>query len=286
MPRWKRALIALGLFAGAAVLAGAGVFVALRSQAVLDARHAKPPSAVRAAVFADAIARGAHLVVVTDCSGCHGADLTGRALSVSGSTVYAANLTLAARKLSDADLDRAIRGGLKPDATSELAMPSFAYAHFSDDEVAAIIGYLRGLTPRGTPPAQPAPGPMLRADLAVGLVKTSAARLADAGAPLDAGPQVEAGRHLAAVACGQCHGADLAGGYGFPGPDLSIQDYYSRAQFHALLRTGVAVGDGDTELMSKTARTSFSHFSDSEIDAIYDYLAARDRLVGAAVGRP
>jgi mono/diheme cytochrome c family protein len=285
MPRWKRVLIALGLFVGVAAVAGACAFVALRSRAVLEARHARPASAVVAADSAEAVACGAHLVVVTDCIGCHGADLSGQALSLSGSTVYAANLTLAAKKLSDADLDRAIRRGLRPDATSELAMPSFAYANFSDDEVAAIIGYLRGLPARATAPADAPLGPVLRADLALGLVKTSVARLAEADAPIDAGPGFEAGRHLAGVACGQCHGADLAGGYGLPGPGLSLQGYYSRVQFHALMRTGVAVSDGDTELMSQTARRSFSHFSDGEIDAIFDYLAARDRILAAAAKR-
>jgi mono/diheme cytochrome c family protein len=267
---------------GAAAVVGACVFIALRSRAVLEARHVPPPSAVVAAVSPDAVARGAHLVVVTGCIGCHGGELSGQALSLSGSTVYAGNLTLAAKKLSDAELDRAIRRGLRPDGTGELAMPSFAYANFSDDEVAAIIGYLRGLPARGTAPIQPPPGLVLRADLALGLVKTSPARLAEADTPIDAGASFEAGRHLAAVACGQCHGSDLAGAYGLPGPGLSVQGYYSRAQFHALMRTGAAVSDGDTELMSQTARRSFSHFSDGEIDAIYDYLAARDRILAAA----
>jgi mono/diheme cytochrome c family protein len=236
-----------------------------------------PPSAVRAAVAPEAVARGGELVVVTACGGCHGGDLSGGMLRVAGSAVAAPNLTLATPRLSDAALDRAIRRGLAPDGTSELAMPSAAYAGFSDDEVAAIAGYLRGLKPRGTVLAQPRPGLLPRVELLLGVFRTSVESVAAARPPLDAGPRVAAGRHLAMVACGQCHGGDLGGGQGLPGPDLSVDGYYSRAQFHTLMRTGEAVGDGDMALMGRTARMSFSHFSDAEIDAIYDYLDARDR---------
>ena len=135
MPRWMWAPIALAL--GLMALAGLYAVVEQRAQAVLDARHSVPPSAVSAATTPEAIARGGHLVTVTDCAGCHGADLTGRMLSVSGSAVDAPNLTVATRKLGDAQLDAAIRHGLRPDGTTELAMPSQDYSRFTDDEMAA-----------------------------------------------------------------------------------------------------------------------------------------------------
>jgi hypothetical protein len=92
MPKWKWALIVLGCLVGVGALARAYACVALLSQAVLDARYALPPSTVRAAATAEAIARGADLTMVTACISYHGADLTGRMLSVSGSVVYAPNL--------------------------------------------------------------------------------------------------------------------------------------------------------------------------------------------------
>ena len=270
-------LIGLVVLMGIAVLAAAYELIMARSDAVLQTRRPLPPSAVHAATAPEAVATGAHLTVVTACAGCHGEDPSGGMLSVAGSPVAAPNLTLATSRLSDAELDRAIRRGLKPDGTSELAMPSRAYAGFNDDETAEIIGYLRTLKPRGAVLAQPRPGLLLRIELLLGLFRTSADSLADAQPPLDAGPGFAAGRHLAEVACGQCHGSDLAGGQGLPGPGLSVDGYYSRVQFHTLMRTGEAVGDGDMALMAHTARMSFSHFSDAEIDAIYDYLDARDR---------
>ena len=278
---WKWALVG---FAGIVVLVAAYQAVIWRSDTILEAPHPLPASAVRAATTPDALALGAHLTVVTACAGCHGEGLTGGMLTEAGSPIAAPNLTLATPHLSDAALDRAIRRGLKPDGTSELAMPSRAYAGFSNDEAASIIGYLRGLKPSGAtlPPSNP--GLFLRIELLLGLFRTSADSLAVAKPPLDAGPQVAAGQHLAMVACGQCHGSDLGGGQGLPGPGLSIDGYYSRAQFHTLMRTGEAVGDGDMELMARTARMSFSHFSDAEIDAVYDYLDARDHAQTSKAG--
>lgn len=280
----KWLLVGLALLVGIAVLVAAYELIVARSDSVLQVRHPLPSSAVRAATASDAIAVGAHVVQVTACAGCHGQDLTGAMLSVAGSPIAAPNLTLATPRLSDAQLDLAIRRGLKPDATSELAMPSRAYSGFSNDEVAAITGYLRSLKPRGTAQTQQKPGLFLRIELLLGLFRTSADSLAAADPPLDAGSQVATGRHLAQVACGQCHGSDLDGGQGLPGPGLGVDGYYSRAQFHTLMRTGQAVSDGDTELMARTARMSFSHFSDAEIDAIYDYLDARDRVLAPKAG--
>jgi mono/diheme cytochrome c family protein len=237
-----------------------------------------PPSAVRADVSLEAIARGRHLIVVTDCAACHGADLTGRPINLSSSTLYAPNLTIFAPTMSDAALDRAIRRGLRPDGRSELAMPSQAYVGFADDDVAAIIGYLRSLPPKGAVRPELTPGVIARINLARGALKPEVVRVAEAKPPIAVGQGFERGRRLAAVACGQCHGTDLRGGGGAPGPDLTVRGYYDRNQFHTLMRTGMGA-DEERGLMSETALASFSHFTDDEIDAIFDYLMARDALI-------
>lgn len=279
MPKWTWGLLALA--AGLLALVGLYAFVEHRSQAVLAASHPMPASAVHASTRPAEITYGAHLVQVADCAGCHGADLAGRSLSVSGSVVDAPNLTIASRRLSDQQLDAAIRRGLRPDGTSELAMPSQAFARLTDDETAAILGYLRSLPTKGALASQPVPGFMLRANLLLGVFRTEPQKLAAAKSPVDAGPAVASGRHLASFACAQCHGADLGGGHGAPGPDLTVRGYYDRAQFHTLMRTGVSPGDRDLELMARTARMSFSHFSDAEIDQVFDYLTARDRILAS-----
>ncbi len=279
-PYWRWTLIGLGVAAGLGVLGAGAAVITARSQAILDARHPGRPSAVHAAASPEAVARGAHLVLVTDCTACHGKSLSGALMTLSGSPIYASNLAVLSKTRTDAELDRAIRQGLRPDGRSELAMPSQAYAALSDEEVAAIIAYLRTLPPGRPVQERPPLGLMLRANLAVGALKTEAARVAEARAPLDAGPGFEAGRHLAAISCGQCHGTDLAGGRDSPGPDLTVRGYYDRKQFTRLMREGEGIGE-HMELMSQTALASFTHFTDAEIGQIYDYLIARDeRLSG------
>lgn len=81
--------------------------------------------------------------------------------------------------------------------------------------------------------------------------------------------------------CGECHGVDLTGN-SWPRParsppDLNVAGAYTREDFRRLLRTGVAPGGRQVGLMSEVARGRYSHFTDTEVDAIYDYLAARAR---------
>jgi cytochrome c553 len=276
-------LIALGIVAALIAIVG-GQWIGSRSQAILARRHALPPSPVRVVRTAAAETLGAHLIAVTACSGCHGPDLTGGPLNVYGTEVHSANLTRQLRTLSDADIDRALRAGLRPDGSSELVMPAHAYRAFTDDEVAAIIARLRALAPAGADQPKPVPGVGLRAALVFGAFAVETDKVAATRSPLDAGAPYATGRHLAAIACGRCHGPDLGGDKG-AGSDMTVRGYYTRRQFHALIQKGDALGEGNMQLMTQTAEASFSHFSDAEVDAIYDYLNARDVILAARADR-
>lgn len=286
----RRNLVLAGAGAALALMAAAAGYWAVetRSQALLDARYPAPPSEVRAAASAEDVAAGRHLVQVTGCTFCHGQALTGPGPGPAAG-FGSPNLTLAVGRRSDAELDRAIRWGLKADGTSELAMPSYAYRWLDDRQTAQIIGYLRTLAPQGRAVTPPPPGFGTRLALLVGRFRTEADRRAAARPPIEAGPQVEAGRRLAAVACGQCHGPDLSGGPGLAGPDMTVSGYFDRGQFHDLMRTGQMAQNPHSELMQEVARDSFRHFTPAEADAIYDYLMARDARLsthrGAASGR-
>lgn len=280
----RRLLFGIGLAALAVILGVGWQQLTSRSQAILDARHPLAPSAVRAATSPEAIAEGGRLAALTSCSGCHGNDLTGGPLNVFADQVVTPNLTLRVARMSDAELDRAIRAGLRPDGTSELVMPSQAYARLTDQEMADIIGYLRSLPAHGVDAPRHQYGPVLRFSLLTGSLWTSAEQVAAARPPLAAGPQFEQGRHLAAIACGRCHGPDLGGVRG-AGPDMTVRSYYTPEQFHALIKKGDAIGEGDMQMMIQTAETSFGHFTDQEVSAIYAYLDARDGLLGAKSAR-
>src|SRR5262249_6410865 len=98
---------------------------------------------------------------------------------------------------------------------------------------------------------------------------------------LELGPHYARGRALVMAACGECHMTALTGPPPFVPPprppDLSLVASYDRADFDKFMRTGKAVGNRELPLMSAAARARFSHFSDNELEEIYDYLAARGR---------
>jgi mono/diheme cytochrome c family protein len=202
---------------------------------------------------------------------------------VPGSTFYAPNLTILTRSLSDADIDRAIRQGLRPDGKSVLLMPSHGYASFSDDDVASIIAYLRSLSPRGAASPGAHLGLGMRVAFVAGIIRPEVAEFAGTTPP-DLGADHEKGRHLAQVVCGQCHGTDLSGEPKRPvrpAPDLLVVATYNRDQFRTLLRTGRAVAGHQTVTMLRIADGSLSNLTDDEIDAIYDYLDARVKALVA-----
>ncbi len=273
-------LLASSLLAGCVLAGVAYAAVMSRSDSLLTARRPLPPSAVTATTDPAVIARGAHLISIMGCTTCHGADLAGGHLNVVGAPYDPPNLSRRIGRMSDAELDRAVRGGLKPDGTTEVAMPSHSYVTLSNDEARSIVSDLRTVAPKGSDAPDPAPGFLLRAYLSLGFFKTEAAELASARPPLDAGDKVEAGRHLAAISCGRCHGADLGGIKGM-GPDMTVRGYYNRQQFFALMRKGEMIAEGNTELMAQASKSTFVNFSDAEIDQIYAYLNARDRILAA-----
>ena len=282
--KWAGIVTALPL--GLGVLATAYVLIA--SQLILDQTHPKRADPIRAASGAAAVARGSHLASIGLCRDCHGGDLTGARFDVPDTTIYARNLTALTASFSDADFDRAIRQGVRPDGKSLLVMPSSVFADLSDDEVASIIAYLRSLPARGPVSPDPRVGLLVRAFLVSGKYQTSADTPAGAG-PIDPGPRYAQGRHLARTICAACHGSDLAGtppGSFHPTPDLVIAAAYDRADFHTLMRSGKAAGGREVGLMSRTARANFSAFTDAEIDALYDYLVARGAVMSASQGRP
>jgi len=274
MRRWWLAALAIPVIAAA----GFGGWLFAASEDVLHHRYAlsrpaslpKPP---------DAVARGAHLAVVYGCTDCHGDDLRGRPFPHPDpfTAVTSANLTRKAARYSDADFARVIREGVTPQGYSVEFMPSNAFLRMPDDEVAAIVAYIRSLPPGGDDPPEWRPGWKGRWAMATGKFPPGMAFMPDAlaKAPRDLGAPTAQGRHLASIACSECHGTDLKGDKSGKPPDLSIVGAYDPADFHRLMKTGVAAGGRQVGMMSAAARKRFSHFTDAEVEAIRLYLVAR-----------
>jgi mono/diheme cytochrome c family protein len=271
LPKWL--LAAAGLAVALAFFVPGIVW--LRSEAVIERRYPLPSTTAKASTATKALARGAHLVAIAGCSDCHGADLEGRPLG-RGSLlpVWSSNLRLLAQTMSDEEFERAIRTGITPDSESTWIMPAMDYAYMSEDDVASIVSYLRTLKPLGTMPPNAqfelgARFAIVRAD-----IEPIAVRALESPPSFDLGPRYDGGRYLARVACSDCHGTDLTGSA--DAPDLTKVGRYSRAQFFALMHGGVSP---DGLRLNAMSRPRFHALYDYEIDALYDYLSARAKML-------
>jgi mono/diheme cytochrome c family protein len=154
---WKRRLGRIGIALGALVITGS-VVTYLRANRRVDA----PYPNIHASKDAAVIERGRYLVEgAAHCGECHGAidppaaSRLGRPL-VGGmefklpvGTFRVPNITSDAEtgigRLKDEELARLIRYGVKPDGRA--ALPFMPYADLCDDDLTAIISYLRTQKP-------------------------------------------------------------------------------------------------------------------------------------------
>jgi len=280
--KWS-GIIAAGIIA---VVVTALVAVYASSEYMLDRTYSSSGASFNVTATPAEILRGKRLVTLLRCQQCHDKDLSGGLLFDDlGAKVYSGNIPLFVHSASDADFYRALRHGLRTDGTSMVIMPAESYQYMRDDEAAAILAYLRTLTPKGSPQPAPQVSTVVRIGLAVGIFKTTAQEVADANPPPDLGTRYAQGRHLAMLACGSCHLPSLSGrpeGPPFVTPDLLAAMAYQRGDFLKFMRTGKALGNRELPVMSATARTLFSHFTDDEVGQIYDYLVARGQKLAAS----
>jgi cytochrome c553 len=266
------------LAAAAATVAlsiGTTALVWLRAEAVIERRYPLPSTTVAASRETKEIARGAHLIAIAGCSDCHGPDLEGR-LTHAGSVlpVWSSNLRIDAHTLTDEELERAIRTGIRPDSKSMWVMPAMNYVYMSEDDVTAIVSFLRtlkSLGPERLPPHFDMPA---RYAIASGNLEPIALVAPESPTSLDLGSRYDGGRYLARIACADCHDTDLTGSS--DAPNLSVVARYSRADFFRLLKSGQAP---DGRYPASKQRPRFRAFHDYELDALYDYLYARAKAL-------
>ena len=282
LPRWLRWLGfgLLGLLT-LVVLAVAALYAVTGSR--FRRSYSIPASAVGAARDSAALARGRHLVeAIGKCQECHGSDYGGQAVADDPvfARLSASNLTpgrggIADR--SDADLERAIRHGVGRNGRSLMFMPAEAFAVMSDEDLAAVLGYLRTLPPvdRETPPPQI--GPIARSLYLGGRFPLLPAELVDhdarPAAP-PAGVTVAYGEYLAtAGGCRPCHGAGLTGDANPDAPDISRSRLggWTEADFFRAIREGRRP-DGTTIDPAKMPWVRSSRMTDEEIRAVWTYV--------------
>jgi mono/diheme cytochrome c family protein len=227
------------------------------------------------------VAEGERLARIRGCyNGCHGEHAEGNLFfdDFAFGTMKAPDLTQAVHSLSDAELERVIRHGIRADGSPVYVMPSPTFYNLSDEDLGDILAFLRSLPRSDGPETMFRPGPMARVLLGFEQFEPAAATI-DHDAPRlptgENGDPMTRGRYLAMTACTECHGMDLEGSEGPPEvtPSLRIVASYSPEEFRTLLRTGEPRDGRDLRLMDDMSRKRFSHLTDAEIDALHIYLS-------------
>jgi mono/diheme cytochrome c family protein len=290
MSKWiKRAgWAAAGLFVvGSALVLGA--LAAAEWRMTREVGVPKRPVAIRADPAS--VERGRYLFASRGCADCHGPTGAGRTfLDDGGLRVRGPNITpgpggAVARYLPE-DWDRTIRHGVHPSGRPLMIMPSEDYNRWSDDDLAALVAYVRQMPPAsggGALVELPLP---VRALYGLGFIKDAAAKIDHSlppAAPVPEGISLEHGKYVANMCLG-CHGPRLEGGR-IPGgpPDwppasrlaagegsVMAARYATVDPFLQMLRTGKRPDGTAIKVMPFEA---FAHMSDVDARALHLYLS-------------
>lgn len=255
----------------------------LLGERIIARKYETPSQNISAVSDPAVIAEGERLANVAGCLGCHGEDMNGKPFG-EAAFVYrstTANVPRLASSYTDADFARAIRHGVRKNGRSVIGMPSPAFFDMRDEDLTALVSYMRTLPDRGEDLPASATWILGRLELIQGLFPPEASMI-DHNATrkvYDFSDAAQRGEYLAKIACAECHNTDFTGDPysdepGSP-PDLMIAAGYTPEQFAKLLRTGEPVGGRDLRLMGDVARSRFVHFTDDEIAALHAFFVLR-----------
>lgn len=272
-----RALKWLG-WAVVGIIAMAGAtygYVYVATERMLNRTYDVPLSAFTAPTDPAVLAEGERLARIGGCIGCHGSELEGRVFFDEPwfARVIAPDLTLIAAQYTDAELERAIRRGVRRDGRSMWAMPSPMFAYLSDEHLGAVIAYIRSVPPKGGSETLIDLRIMGRLLVLQGELPPLVEEINSTARPWTPNQDdaLDHGRYLALTACSECHGKDLRGSH-HGAPTLAMVAAYSPEAFARLMREGIALGERELGLMSSVARYRFAHFTELELTALHTFL--------------
>jgi len=230
---------------------------------------------------AESIERGRHLARTRGCFGCHGPQLEGADFTEqwqTGGRTIAPNLAVHARKHDAVALEAAIRQGIGSDGRALWSMPSYNFARLTDEDLAALIAFLRSAPVVESELPKPWLGWKTRLQIAMGEEGHMADWVAEvpslrADSAVD--PVLARGEYMAMTTCNECHGLDLRGAIHPDGstPDLAIVAAYTEADFRRLMKEGIGIGGrADLGLMTLVATDRFAALTEQELLDLYAYL--------------
>jgi mono/diheme cytochrome c family protein len=309
--RLKRALIGIPLVLVAAI----GGVVAYANLTYKHDFASTPKPDIKASTDPKVIEHGAYVThAIAHCSACHGNasfvekhtlgpdrnDLRGGYTMHAGpfGTFYAANLTpdpeTGLGKLTDAELARVIRHGVSPEGRLD-AMMAFAVGPMSDEDLTAIVSYLRSLPPVRNPVPSDEWG--LVAKVLSGKFHPRIETIPKYAPPGDT-PTVERGAYLAngPAVCSVCHTprdplkgfvplGPLFSGGAMAEPDSTDPEYEIIApNLTSDPATGVLVGFTEESFVDRVRKVgqttkgspmpwdNFKQMTDSDLKSIFLYL--------------
>lgn len=286
--RW----LGIGLGGLVALLVISAIAVFIISEIRLNRTFTVPDERVVLPTDQASLVRGEHLVLaVAGCTDCHGANLGGRLFLDAGPVgkIYAPNLTRGRGGIgtaySDADWVRSLRHGVSPSRRGLLIMPSDELNALSDEDLGAIIAYVKSAPAVDGEQPQSQIGPLGRLLYVVNQLPLLAAERIDVSKPRPAappvGPTAAYGAYLAqGGGCVGCHGPTLSGGP-IPGvpPDIPPAANltkggplagWTEADFIRALRTGKRPNGSDINPFMPWQATA--RMTDDEIKALWAYL--------------
>lgn len=255
----------------------------LMGERIIARKYDTPTQNVAASSDPAIIAEGERLANVAGCLGCHSADMNGKIFG-QAPHIYrsvSANVPRLAKTYSDEDLARAIRHGVRKNGRSVIGMPSPAFYDMRDEDLGAIISYIRTLPDHGEKLPKSETFILGRLELIQGLFPPEASTIdhQKSRRSYDFSEPTQHGEYLARIACSECHGLDFKGAPSFEGeqgpPDLMIAAAYAPEQFAHLMKTGEPVGGRDLRLMDEVAASRFPHFTAEEVAAMHAFFVKR-----------
>lgn len=300
------------------------VGIQLKTQARLTRVYDIPEQAVAIPTDEAAIERGQHIFRIRGCEACHSdggyldlsetspafdahLDSTARELPRMEGHIYmddpaigkviASNLTSGRGGVgsvyTDQDWSRAIRHGIRASGTPLLFMPSTEFYFLSDEDLAAVIAYIKSAPPvdNELPPSTLSWTGRVVMTL-VPAITFIPAELIPHDAPRPAAPEAgitpEYGEYLT-YSCKVCHGLTMSGGPipGFPStwppaPNLtfgagSALRLWMDDEFISTIRTGLTP-EGRKLRAEFMPWGSYTFMSDDELKAVWVYLQSLPKL--------
>jgi mono/diheme cytochrome c family protein len=289
MKRWIKWTAGL---AGAVVVLVAGVAVVGSQMADSKSQRQIKVSVQPVAIPAtpQALERGAYLYNSRGCADCHGAAGAGRefmndgkGMRLAGPNITPGEGNVVARYTPE-DWVRTVRHGVKPDGRPVFIMPSEDYNRFTDEDLGALVAYVKSLPPKmGGAAVMEVPLPV-RVLYAFDAIKDAAQKIDHSlppAKPIAEGVTPAHGAYVANMCIG-CHGAALAGGK-IPGgpPDWAaaanltpgegsvMPRYKDAGAFVAMLRSGKRPDGTEITVMPFE---SLRALNDVDAQALYAYL--------------